>query len=98
MLVAGIPPTTQRRIMIDGPATERFRHRMKQVRIARGLTQAAVADAAHIHRPTLSKMEGGAQGFTLDNALAIANALGYPLSVFLDDGPLTIQRDDVTVA
>jgi len=42
----------------------------------RGLTAAQVADRAGISRPTLSSLEAGTGGTSLENVLRVARALG----------------------
>lgn len=52
---------------------------LRMVRKAKGLTQAAVADAAGISQAYLGRLEVGAYAPTLRVARALAAALGSPL-------------------
>lgn len=49
---------------------------LKEIRKAKGMTQAQLAKAAKIHRITIAKYEAGRIGPTLDSAEKLAAALG----------------------
>ena len=63
--------------------TDHVIRRLAQLRVQRGLTIQAVADAAGITRPYLSFLEKGRRRPTLDVALRWAEALGISLSRLL---------------
>lgn len=54
----------------------------------RGLTQAQVADRAHVSINTLRRLEGADGGISLENSLRILRALGVLKSVPRDSRPL----------
>lgn len=49
---------------------------LKEIRKAKGMTQAQLAKAAKIHRITISKYEAGRVDPTLNSAEKLASALG----------------------
>lgn len=49
---------------------------LKEIRKAKGMTQAQLAKAAKIHRITIAKYEAGRVDPTLDSAEKLASALG----------------------
>lgn len=60
--------------------------RLKQIRKAKGLSQAEIADMIGVNQSTISKMENGDPGCTIDKFQAYAAALGVTLSeLFADD-------------
>lgn len=48
---------------------------IRRLRLERGLSQAELADAAEINRAYLSTVENGKRNISIDNIIAIANAL-----------------------
>lgn len=68
--------------MSDKPpaATHRqaFGARVRELRVARGLSQEVLAERAGIHRTYVSDLERGARNVGIDNIIAIAGALGVP--------------------
>ncbi|MBI3725502.1 XRE family transcriptional regulator [bacterium] len=54
-------------------------HNVKQLRTARGLTQAQVARASGLPRPTWANIESGAANPTLSVLLKVASALQVPI-------------------
>lgn len=54
--------------------------RMKAARVARGLTQAELADLVQVSRQTISMMEAGAHNPTLNLCLDICRTLGTDLN------------------
>lgn len=60
--------------------------RLKQIRKAKGLSQADLADMIGVNQSTISKMENGEHGCTIEKFQAYAAALGVGLSdLFADD-------------
>lgn len=60
--------------------------RLKQIRKAKGLSQADLADMIGVNQSTISKMENGEQGCTIEKFQAYAAAVGVGLSdLFADD-------------
>ncbi|MDB6177917.1 helix-turn-helix transcriptional regulator [Paracoccus sp. Z330] len=53
---------------------------LKQIRLARGLTQKDVAEMADVEQPTVSKIEQGFDGVTLRTLNKIAEALDITLA------------------
>lgn len=71
--------------------------RLRAVRQARGMTLQEVAKAAGLSSGRLSELENNRRALDLDQALAIATALGQPLSALLPDEhslPYQIVRAD----
>jgi transcriptional regulator with XRE-family HTH domain len=64
---------------------KRFGKKVRQLRLAKGLTQEALADAAHLHTTYIGGIERGERNLGFDNLLKIARALGeHPSSLFAD--------------
>jgi transcriptional regulator with XRE-family HTH domain len=59
--------------------------RLRAARHERGLSLAALADAAGIGKGSLSEIENGARNPTLSTLYALADALGVPLATLLAD-------------
>lgn len=53
-----------------------FGDRVRALRIARGISQEALAEAAGLHRTYVSSLERGQRNVGLDNIHALADALG----------------------
>ncbi|GAA1999965.1 helix-turn-helix domain-containing protein [Nocardioides kribbensis] len=66
--------------------------RVRAVRRARGLSLAALAEAAGVGKGSLSELETGRRNPTLDTLYALAGPLGVPLAALVED------RDGVAVA
>ena len=66
---------------------ERLGNRLNELRSARGLTQAALAEAVGVSRKTINTVENGVFVPSTLLALKIARALGRPVEqvFFLDD-------------
>ena len=58
--------------------------RIRELRKARGMTQAELAEAAELEVETISRLEGGTRGATVDSVNRIAQALGIGLKEFFD--------------
>lgn len=62
-----------------------FGDRLRELRAARGLTQAALAERVGLHRVALAKLEAGVgkQGPTWQTVVALCQALGVTCDAFL---------------
>jgi transcriptional regulator with XRE-family HTH domain len=60
--------------------TQVFAENVKRLRIAKGISQEALADLAGLHRTYVGAVERGERNITLINANRIAEALGAKLS------------------
>jgi len=60
--------------------TQVFAENIRRLRLARGLSQEALADLAGLHRTYVGAVERGERNITLINANRIAEALGAKLS------------------
>jgi transcriptional regulator with XRE-family HTH domain len=58
-------------------------HRVCELRTARGLTQAALAERCELHRTFVGSVERGARIVSILNLRVIARALRVPLTEFL---------------
>jgi len=68
--------------MLNGrmDVTQVFAENIRRLRLARGLSQEALADLAGLHRTYVGAVERGERNITLINANRIAEALGVRLS------------------
>ena len=55
---------------------QRFGQRIRALRLERGLSQEALADAARLHRTHISLIERGQRAVRLETIAALAGALG----------------------
>jgi transcriptional regulator with XRE-family HTH domain len=62
---------------------QRFGQRVRVLRIQRGLSQEALADAARLHRTHISLIERGERSMRLETLAALALALGVQPSELL---------------
>lgn len=69
---------------------QHFIQRLAVVRRAKGLTQDDVAQQARMDRSALARLECGGRSVTLGEAVALAAAVGEPLSVLLDAHPIAV--------
>lgn len=58
------------------PQRVAFGRRVRQLRLARGISQERLAELAKVHRTYMSSVERGQRNVGLDNIFAIAEALG----------------------
>lgn len=69
-----------------GPVDSRrvaFGRRVRVLRVARGMSQEALAEAAGLHRTYVSSLERGERNVGIDNVYALADALGVdPTELF----------------
>jgi transcriptional regulator with XRE-family HTH domain len=68
--------------MLNGrmDVTQVFAENIRRLRLAKGLSQEALADLAGLHRTYVGAVERGERNITLINANRIAEALGVRLS------------------
>lgn len=71
--------------------------RVKQLRTEHGMTLKQVSSASGISVSTLSKLENGQTGLSLDNVILLAAAFGMPVSILLNDagtvsGEVSVSR------
>ena len=65
--------------MTDGAVRSEFGRRLRELRMARGLSQEALADRAGLHRTYLGSVERGERNVALENIHALAAALQVPI-------------------
>ncbi|MEV4521472.1 helix-turn-helix transcriptional regulator [Micromonospora tulbaghiae] len=70
---------------------DRLVDRLPRIRKARGMSQQDVANASGIGRVAIGKIEVGARGLSLAEALAIAEALDVDLMEALSDQPVVLR-------
>lgn len=61
----------------------RFARLLKSERLARGISQEALAELAGLHRTYVGSVERGERNIAVDNMEALANALGLDISDLL---------------
>ena len=59
-----------------------FGNRMKEIRLAKGVSQEALAAAADLHRTYVSSVERGERNVSIVNISRLANALDVPIREF----------------
>lgn len=69
---------------MKNPLRERFGLRVKELRLASGLSQEAFADHASIARSYMSRIERGMANPSLDAIEGLADALGVDVSAFFE--------------
>ena len=67
------------------PERYRFARRLREIRLAKGLSQEALADLAGLHRTYVSGLERGIRNVSIDNIAKLAHALGIPISDFFQE-------------
>ncbi len=60
-----------------------FGHRLKAIRVERGLTQEKLAELSGLHRTYVGSVERGERNISLKNIHCLAIALDVPLSELL---------------
>ena len=70
--------------MSEDDVAERVRRRLRELRVARGLTLEAVARRASLDVSTLSRLESGKRRLALDHLPALAGALGVSADALLE--------------
>ncbi|WP_262851677.1 helix-turn-helix domain-containing protein [Mumia quercus] len=71
--------------MSSPDASARIGGRVRDLRVARGLSQSALARAAGVGKGSLSELESGQRNPTLATLYALAGPLHVPLAALLDD-------------
>ncbi|MBX3275775.1 MAG: helix-turn-helix transcriptional regulator [Sandaracinaceae bacterium] len=66
---------------IDGV---RLGQRIRELRLAAGLTQAELARRTGIHRPNIARVEAGRHTPSLETLARLASAIGVPTTAVLD--------------
>ena len=66
------------------PTPRQMGKRLKRLRVAKALTQAALAARAGLTREYISKLEAGKQDPSLTTISALAKALGVPVTALLE--------------
>lgn len=61
-----------------------FGQKVRELRLARGLSQEALADEAGVHRTFMGSVERGERNISLENIVKIAKALNCRASKLLD--------------
>jgi transcriptional regulator with XRE-family HTH domain len=64
-------------------ARMRFARLLKTERLARGISQEALAELAGLHRTYVGSVERGERNIAVDNMEALANAMGLDVSELL---------------
>ncbi|MBI2422359.1 MAG: helix-turn-helix transcriptional regulator [Candidatus Hydrogenedentes bacterium] len=66
-------------------AREVFARNLKKLRMARGLSQEALAEEAGLHRTYVGSIERGERNISIDNIERLANAFGLAPSKLLEN-------------
>lgn len=78
---------TEPQARTSDPRRVAFGRRVRVLRVARGMSQERLADAAGMHRTYVSGLERGTRNVGLDNILALADALNVdPRDLFSAEG------------
>jgi transcriptional regulator with XRE-family HTH domain len=67
---------------------EQLSARLKRIREYLNLSQQEVSDHTGIPRPSVSAMENGKRGVSVEELRSLARLYGYPVSYFVEDQPL----------
>jgi transcriptional regulator with XRE-family HTH domain len=62
-------------------------HRLRELRVARGLTQAALAERCELHRTFIGSVERGERNVSILNLRLLARTLRVSLSELLAEPP-----------
>jgi len=63
----------------------RLGQRIRELRLAAGLTQAELARRTGIHRPNIARVEAGRHTPSLETLARLATAIGVPTTAVLDE-------------
>jgi transcriptional regulator with XRE-family HTH domain len=70
---------------VHNPGRAAFGARVRELRLARGLSQERLAELAGLHRTYVSSLERGRRNVGLDNILDLAAALDVPAARLFQD-------------
>lgn len=70
---------------VHNPQRAAFGARVRELRLARGLSQEQLAERAGLHRTYISSLERGQRNVGLDNILDLAAALEVPAAHLFQD-------------
>lgn len=70
-----------------GQARTTFASNLRRERVARNLSQEALADLAGLHRTYVGSVERGERNISIDNMERLAQALGLDLPRLLEQAP-----------
>jgi transcriptional regulator with XRE-family HTH domain len=70
---------------------QRFAERAKDLRAARHWSAQELANRSGVSRVAISKIENGGRGVPLGDAVALAGALGVPLTDMIRPGKFTVR-------
>lgn len=68
---------------LKSPIVRHFAFRLREMRLARGLSQEGLADKANLHRTYVGSVERGERNISLVNVERLAKALGMSVSELL---------------
>lgn len=80
--------------LLNNAVVDTFGERLKAQRIAKGLSQPALAEASGVSQSTISRIERGDGGYTYENARALARALGVSVADLAGDA--STSSDEAT--
>lgn len=63
----------------------RFAECLRNIRLDQGLSQEDLAEKADLHRTYVGSVERGERNISIDNMEALADALGIPLALMLEE-------------
>lgn len=64
----------------------RMGERIREQRLAEGLSQEELAEKADVHRTYIGSVERGERNISVGSLYAVADALDVPVTRFLDEG------------
>jgi transcriptional regulator with XRE-family HTH domain len=73
-------------------AQKQFGRRLREARLAAGLTQAQLAELAGVNAPHLSEIERGLQNIRMKTMVALARVVGMDIDVVLKPAPTRKRR------
>ena len=78
-------PATTPKSKVKDPDIVAFGQHLRVLRLERGLTQEALADAAGLHWTYIGQIERGERNLTLKNVIRLGRGLGVEPGAMLDD-------------